>query len=275
LEGCRLNSNGTINTGFVTQFSNYDGNPFVDVDCQPNVGSYDPNDKLAYPVGYGAEHYIYQHTDLEYYIRFQNTGTAPARTVVIIDTIAQYLDIASLRVGASSHNYSYEIYGNGIVKFTFDNILLPDSTTNYRASQGFIKYKIEQKPNNPIGTIINNNADIYFDYNAAVRTNTTFHKIGADFVTIQLVGIKNVMQPNVIVNVYPNPFHEVATIKIEGTEFTKIEFELYDLTGRVVYQKTTNETSFNIHKSDLTQGVYVYRIIADGKLLNTGKLIAR
>jgi uncharacterized repeat protein (TIGR01451 family) len=275
LEGCKVNSNGTINTGFVTQFSNYDGNPFVDVDCQPNVGSYDPNDKLAYPVGYGAEHYIYQHTDLDYYIRFQNTGTAAARTVVIIDTISEYLDIASLSVGASSHNYTYEIYGNGVVKFTFDNILLPDSTTNYSASQGFIKYSIEQKANNPIGTIINNNAAIYFDYNAPVQTNTTFHEIGTDFVTIQLLGLKNVLEPNVLVNVYPNPFHEMATVEIEGKEFIEIEFVLYDLTGRVLYQKTTNETSFNINKPDLTQGIYIYRIVADGKLLNTGKLIAR
>ncbi|CAA6822601.1 MAG: Unknown protein [uncultured Aureispira sp.] len=275
LEGCRVDSLGNIVTGFVTQFSNYDGSPFTDVDCQPNIGSYDPNDKLAYPVGYGAEHYIYDHTDLEYYIRFQNTGTDTAFKVVLIDSISSHLDIGSLRVGASSHDYTYEIYGNGVVKFTFDNILLPDSTTNNSASQGFVKYRIEQRANNPIGTIINNNADIYFDYNAPVRTNTTFHEIGSDFVTIQLVGTERIMEPGVLVNVYPNPFNEVARVEIEGKDFTTIEFELYDLTGRVVYQKTTNETSFDLYKSDLSQGVYVYRIVADGKLLNTGKLIAR
>jgi len=90
-----------------------------------------------------------------------------------------------------------------------------------------------------------------------------------------LVGIENVTQPNVLVKVYPNPFDEIATVEIEGDVFSKIEFELYDLTGRVIYQKTSKETSFNIHKSDLTQGVYIYRIVADGKLLNIGKLIAR
>ena len=74
--------------------------------------------------------------------------------------------------------------------------------------------------------------------------------------------------------VYPNPFQEVATVEIEGKEFTKIVFALYDLTGRLVYQKASSETSFSIHKSDLTQGVYIYRIFADGDLLNTGKLIA-
>ena len=275
LEGCLVDSLGNINTGFVTQFSNYDGSPFIDIDCQQNIGSYDPNDKRAYPVGYGAEHYIYQHTDLEYYIRFQNTGTDTAFTVVIIDTISPHLDITSLRVGASSHNYSYEIYGNGIVKFTFANILLPDSSTNNRASQGFIKYQIEQMPSNPIGTIINNKADIYFDYNAPIQTNTTFHEIGDNFVTVQLLGLDQVTVPNTLVKVYPNPFKEVATIEIEGETFTTVEFELYDLTGRMIYQKTSKDSSFNIQKANLTQGVYVYRIVADGKLLNTGKLIAR
>lgn len=275
LEGCLVDSLGNISTGFVTQFSNYDGSPFMDIDCQQNIGSYDPNDKRAYPVGYGAEHYIYQHTDLDYYIRFQNTGTDTAFTVVIIDTLSPHLDIASLSVGASSHQYNYEIYGNGIVKFTFDNILLPDSSTNNRASQGFIKYKIEQIANNPVGTIINNKADIYFDYNAPISTNTTFHEIGANFVTVQLLGIEQVALPNVQVKVYPNPFDEVATIEIIGEAFTQVEFELYDLTGRLLYQKTANSSSFVIHKADLTKGVYLYRIIADGKLLNTGKLIAR
>lgn len=275
LEGCNVDSLGNISTGFVTQFSNYDGSPFIDVDCQPNIASYDPNDKRAYPEGYGSEHYIYNYTDLEYYIRFQNTGTDTAFKVVIVDTISPYLDLGSLRVGASSHNYTYEIYGNGIVKFTFDNILLPDSATNNRASQGFIKYKIEQVANNPIGTIINNHADIYFDYNAPIRTNTTFHEIGEDFITVQLLGLEDINESEVSVSVYPNPFDEVATIEISGKDYTTIKFELYDMRGRQIYQKTTKNQQFNIHKADLVQGVYVYRIVADGKLLNAGKLIAR
>lgn len=270
-EGCTTNPAGGISTGFVTQYSNYDGSPFIDIDCQPNIGSYDPNDKLAYPVGYEQEHYIFQHTDLEYYIRFQNTGTDTAFKVVIIDSLSSHLDVGSFIAGASSHPYTYEIYGNGVVKFTFDNILLPDSSTNLAASQGFVKYNIKQQPNNPIGTIINNNADIYFDFNAPVRTNTTFHEIGENFI---IVGIETIEIPNVAIQVYPNPFHERATIEIEGKQFDNIHFELFDVSGRLMYEQSSTENRFQIHPSNLIPGVYFYRITADQQLLNGGKLIA-
>ena len=85
----------------------------------------------------------------------------------------------------------------------------------------------------------------------------------------------NTVQENSTVHVYPNPFHEAATVSIEGEEFLEVQFELFDMTGRMIYQKTSTDSQFQINKSNLTQGIYVYRIVADGQLLNTGKLIAK
>ncbi|MCB0642596.1 MAG: hypothetical protein KDC44_13195, partial [Phaeodactylibacter sp.] len=74
VEGC-----GGINElGLVNLFPLNNPNPFIAVDCQQNIGSFDPNDKLAYPEGYGADHYIEREVGLEYKIRFQNTGTDTA-----------------------------------------------------------------------------------------------------------------------------------------------------------------------------------------------------
>ncbi len=275
IEACGLDSSGNFSTGFVTQYSTFTGSPFYDIDCQPNIGSYDPNDKLAYPTGYGPEHYIYDYTDLEYYIRFQNTGTDTAFRVVILDTISSFLDLASIMPKASSHPYTYEIMGNGVIRFTFDNIMLPDSNVNEPASHGFVKYSIEQMPGNPVGTVINNTAHIYFDFNAPVATNTTFHEIGENFVTIDLVGVENVLMENVAVKVFPNPFHTEATVQIDGRNFDQIDFELFDITGKLIYQKTSTDNQFHIQTPVLTQGVYIYRILADGQLLNSGKLMAR
>jgi len=58
--------------GFITQFSTPDLEPFIAIDCQEVVASYDPNDKLAYPTGYDTEHFIEPNTSIEYKIRFQN-----------------------------------------------------------------------------------------------------------------------------------------------------------------------------------------------------------
>ncbi|MCB0556652.1 MAG: hypothetical protein KDD02_24110, partial [Phaeodactylibacter sp.] len=64
------------------------------------------NDKQGFPRGYGDEHYIYPGTDLEYLVRFQNTGNDTAFLVVIRDTLSEFLDIATVRPGAASHPYT-------------------------------------------------------------------------------------------------------------------------------------------------------------------------
>ncbi|MBK6995567.1 MAG: SprB repeat-containing protein [Lewinellaceae bacterium] len=111
VEGCVTTS--SFSTGFVNQFPYNDEPPTVDIDCTTNIGSYDPNDKHGYPVGYGADHYIRPGTDIEYLIRFQNTGTDTAFTVQIVDTLSAWLDPATIRFGASSHPYRYDLNGEG------------------------------------------------------------------------------------------------------------------------------------------------------------------
>jgi len=73
--------------------------------------------------------------------------------------------------------YVPEILENGILKFTFENIMLPDSNVNLIASNGFMKFKIGLKENLSPGTVIHNSAGIYFDFNAPVITETVFHTI--------------------------------------------------------------------------------------------------
>jgi len=162
---------------FISEFNQYDDDPFTDLVCVNNIGSFDPNDKSALPIGDGPEHLISSGQDLEYKIRFQNTGTDTAFTVVIRDTISDVLDMSTFEAGISSHDYILDIEDNNILVFTFNNILLPDSTVNWTASNGFVEFKINQIENNLPGTIIENTAAIYFDFNEPVITNTVFHTI--------------------------------------------------------------------------------------------------
>ncbi|MCB0585174.1 MAG: hypothetical protein KDD06_07615, partial [Phaeodactylibacter sp.] len=132
--------------GFITQFEENDADPFVSIDCRANIGSYDPNDKQGYPMGFGENHLIKPNTDIEYEIRFQNTGTDTAFRVVIEDRISDHLGLATFRPGAGSHPYSATIKEPGLLVFTFYPIALPDSTTNETASQGFVRFRISQRP---------------------------------------------------------------------------------------------------------------------------------
>lgn len=274
IEGCQ----DSINPGFITQFPNYDGSPFVDLDCQENIGAYDPNDKRGFPKGYGPQHYIYAKTDLDYHIRFQNTGTDTAFYVVIRDTLSAHLDVSTLQPKSSSHLYNWRVFGetDQIVEFSFPNIMLVDSNANEPASHGFIQFSIEQKPNNPVGTIIENSAAIYFDFNEPVITNTAFHEIGDNFIQVQIITDNPTLAAaeKIQTKVYPNPFSAAATIEVEGyTATAPITFYLYDGMGREVSRLQSTDNKFQLQRNQLSQGMYYYRIEGAQKMIDSGKII--
>ncbi len=135
--------------------------------------SYDPNDKMAQPTYPGG--YALLDEALVYTIRFQNTGNAEAYDVVIRDTLSSYLDPATFRVISSSHMdiLSTSLSENQYLTFYFNDIFLPDSTTNFDESQGYVTYRIRPHEDTPEETIVQNTAGIYFDFNPPVITNTT------------------------------------------------------------------------------------------------------
>ncbi|PHR49568.1 MAG: hypothetical protein COA32_00120 [Fluviicola sp.] len=154
-----------------------DADPVVDIYCGVVTGSYDPNDKRGFPSGVTEQNHIQPNQQLQYVIRFQNTGTDTAFTVVIRDTLDTDLNIFTVTPGVSSHEYTFRKYGPRVLEWTFDDIMLPDSTTDEPGSNGFVTFTVDQAPNLPNGTLINNQADIYFDFNAPIITNETDHLI--------------------------------------------------------------------------------------------------
>lgn len=141
-------------------------------------GSFDPNDISVEPSGNITSEEVTNEDSLTYTIRFQNTGTDTALTVRIADTLSPNLNPESIEILSSSHDYSYEINENGVAEFTFNYILLPDSTTNEPESHGFIQYSVKPKNTLVLGDSIKNTAYIYFDFNEPVVTNTVNTFVG-------------------------------------------------------------------------------------------------
>ncbi len=146
----------------------------------PVGGSFDPNMKIVSPPGDITEMQIMDGLKLDYTIYFQNVGTAPAWRVIIIDTLAATLDLSTLEILDASHSpYSVSLEQGNILVFKFNNINLPDSTTNETASHGFVRYRMKPQPNLGIGSQIENGAGIIFDFNQPVITNMTINTIVA------------------------------------------------------------------------------------------------
>ncbi|MBY0427523.1 MAG: DUF11 domain-containing protein, partial [Cytophagales bacterium] len=131
-------------------------------------GSYDPNDKSATP--YLDPQKAAQSQWIDYTIRFQNTGTDTAFTIVVVDTLPDKLIASSLEMISTSHKCTFS-QKDRITTFKFSNILLPDSNINEKKSHGFVKFRVKTKTGLTSSQTIQNMAAIYFDFNSPVLTN--------------------------------------------------------------------------------------------------------
>jgi uncharacterized repeat protein (TIGR01451 family) len=219
------------------------------------TGSYDPNDKSVIPVMLTPQ-MVADKEDLTYTIRFQNTGTDTAFTIIVRDTLSSNVDVSSFQMLASSHVCSYRIYGNGIVEWTFNNILLPDSNTNEPNSHGYIKYSVHALETLGLGEEINNTAYIYFDFNTPVRTNTITSTVD---VPLFSNGINFDKANNL--SAYPNPFTNELFICFDLEKNATIDLEMYNILGEKIR---------SIFKGNKPEGRHTFLINDNMKVLETG-----
>ncbi|MEO6831755.1 MAG: T9SS type A sorting domain-containing protein [Chitinophagaceae bacterium] len=237
------------------------------------TGSYDPNYKEVSPVGVGTDGEISTNDSiLTYTIHFQNTGTAAAQKVVVIDTLSPNVDMYSLRPIAASHDYTATLSdGGGIATFTFDNINLPDSNAEPLRSQGYIMYSVHLKPNLMAGTQIQNQASIYFDFNPPMSTNTTLNTIknNVGVAPVNFVGQMDA-------SIYPNPANNQLYVKIVSSKANvPITLRILSLEGQVMQQQSgtlhVGTSLFEANTMQLASGLYFVEI-SDGKNRRISKL---
>jgi hypothetical protein len=219
--------------------------------CYDVMFSHDPNLKEVYPVNvtpYYDGYFIYT-------IHFQNTGTFMAMNIRIVDTLSQHLDLATFQVIDYSHANTVAL-NNNILTIRFQNIHLPDSTSDPVGSNGFVQYRIKAKPSVNEGSHIENTAWIYFDFNPPIATNTTIN-------LFNVIGVNEINEPEQTVVIYPNP----ATTKliIEGLTQKAIA-EVYDISGKLLLAQQL--ISYQLDVSSLATGLYFIRLItSEGRLV--------
>ena len=227
----------------------------------PVSASHDPNEKQVSPVGNLSA----ADTVLTYTIRFQNTGNAPANTIVIKDTLSANVNAGSVVVGASSAPYTYQLSGAGILTFTFEGINLPDSSHGM-SSEGFVTYTVHTRGNLSEGAPISNTAYIYFDLNPAVVTNTT-HNTRSDFPN----GIPAISGDAMSAQVIPNPAHDRATILFAGG-VGAIMLHVTDALGHTITDAVITGASYTLDAEALASGVYFYTADDSRRHTTSGKI---
>jgi hypothetical protein len=69
---------------------------------------------------------------------------------------------------------------------------------------------------------------------------------------------------------YPNPGKDVLNIR---TGLKNARVEVYDMNGRMVYGREITENVTAINTKNWSEGTYVWKVMADGKEVESGKWI--
>lgn len=218
---------------------------------QEVVGSWDPNDKMVMPVALAPQD-VLDAKAVQYTIRFQNTGTWYAEDVLITDTLSADLDPSTFQFIGSSHPCTI-IFTDGILQFRFENILLPDSTSNEPESHGFVLFRIRPFTDLLPGDSVDNKANIYFDFNEPVITDdATFH------VESTTTAVSSPYR-NTDITIWPNPAKE--WISLSAGEGEGMHISIVDAQGRVRKSGIkSNKGVATVPLIGMAAGIYVIRI---------------
>ncbi|MBK8227529.1 MAG: T9SS type A sorting domain-containing protein [Flavobacteriales bacterium] len=217
------------------------------------VTAIDPNDKHVSMVSITPDEVLAQEK-LAYTINFQNTGTAPAVNIVIKDSLDADWDLSTFEMIGATHPYTLTM-NEEVAIWTFAEIMLPDSSTNEPASHGSIHYRMAPKNSLVLGDQLSNRADIYFDYNAPVLTNTTV-------TTVELsTGMADSGMGNGLL-IAPSPSTGMVNMHWSDVHAGNAQLNVHDALGRVVFSMSiaSGSNSRSVDLSFLPAGSYVAQL---------------
>lgn len=226
------------------------------------IGSYDPNDKQESFAGKIPMKSVQDGSYINYVIRFQNTGNDTAFFVRLLDTLDTKLDWNSFQMIGSSHAYNLTIKDGNKLNWFFDNIKLPDSTTNLARSIGYVAFRIKPKNTLMANEVIRNKASIYFDYNLPIVTNTTNTVVSVEIAT----AVREVQNDEMKMKLGPNPSNGYSVLQISGKLNGKFELRMIDANGRIISQQTITRNSTGeiirlpLNLQQLSSGVYMIQL---------------
>ncbi len=218
------------------------------------VAGYDPNEisvspSYCIPVTSGT-------SILTYSIGFENTGTDTAFNVTVLDTLSTFIDPTSLRLESASAPMYTTIATDGsghhILKFDFPAINLLDSS-HHNACSGLVQFSVRTRPGLTDGTLITNEAGIYFDYNPVVMTNKVTNRVGCPTAVPEIGTAKSK------VRLYPNPVSQILVLEANGFDHAIIT----NVVGQKLQEVRLANAQTSVDVSNLPGGVYFVTVCGE------------
>lgn len=242
----------------------------------PVLNGYDPNTKSVYPVGKCDEGYIEPDQLLTYTIHFQNTGNSEAINIAVVDPLDTDLDLNTVRVIGQSHDLWTEVLPGNVLKFHFEDIHLADSTSNEPESHGYVIFEAKPVAGVAHQTEIKNKAEIYFDFNPAIVTNTVSNAIyNGDLESFDCSDLGVAENDALEILLYPNPTSCMLTIAF-GQELQDATLLVTDIQGKEILKRFVSGNTAVVDLSSVKSGIYFVSVYdRNGKLIDRNHKISK
>ncbi|MFA7446293.1 MAG: choice-of-anchor L domain-containing protein [Flavobacteriaceae bacterium] len=208
---------------------------------------------------FGDEDYLY------YTIKFQNTAMTPTNFMRIINNLPDGLNEETFEMVYTSHGYNLIKNGSELNWF-FEDIALAPQAQNNTTSQGFVTFRVKPTSGYTAGTVIENQAKLFFDYNPPITTDT----FTTQFVNPSLSISES---DNNSFTIYPNPTE--GQLQIQVINFSKpVNYIITDITAKVIVKGSLSQAESTISLAEYTQGIYFIKIFGEAAT-TTHKIIKK
>lgn len=204
-----------------------------------------------------------------YFVRFQNTSADTVYQVILRDTLDPRLDISTFAMIDSSHPCQLVQDGSNIIRWYFDDIILPNQATSGPNSVGYVIFTVQPKPFLAPGQTILNQACATFDQTISICTNEAIIRIEYDPANTGEPGQDREIK------IIPNPNHgnfeirSVSTSDASPDNTLSTEWWISDITGRTVWDGRAENVVAASHQVLLERpapGLYLLWMKTDGRL---------
>ena len=89
-----------------------------------------------------------------------------------------------------------------------------------------------------------------------------------------VLGIDN-FNINLQLAVYPNPTTDLLQLEVKNTDLSNLSYQLFDLNGRLIYDKKITSENSTIAMEQLPSAVFLLKVIDNNKELKTFKIIKK
>jgi hypothetical protein len=103
------------------------------------------------------------------------------------------------------------------------------------------------------------------------------HTVGRDFIQVNLISeIKNTKFNVKEIKIMPNPFREKTQIIVESDLLKNPVLLLMNIQGQLLRTiSSSSQNMFDIDREDLSNGIYLFKILQNNEEVASGKLVVQ